>query len=416
MPSYLFTARDSDGRDRAGVMDAESPGELAGELRRRGWIVVDVAAAGEGAVSARPGWWSRFGSAGLLPATGFDVETGLRQLAAMLDSGITLLSALATVAEQSRRRRMAGVWRDVAERVADGAGFADALAAHGRVFPGLVVRLARAGEHAGTLETVLERAADQLENQRHTRTQLASALMYPAIVTVLAVAVAGFLMVSVIPEMGNFLAQQNRKLPAITEALISVSTWLSVWLPDLGIAFGFTVLAIAALHRRPATGVRLDALVLRIPLIGGLVRTAETALFARGLGMLLESGVTLTDALRTAEGLAGNRATARRIAAARESVLAGGSLAAGLGRGGEFLPMLSRMTAVGEQTGTLSAVMDKTARFHEQQLAAAVKRLSVLVEPVVTLVVGGIVGFVYLAFFMAMYAFAGGGAAPGDAP
>lgn len=152
----------------------------------------------------------------------------------------------------------------------------------------------------------------------------------------------------------------------------------------------------------------MDRIFLRLPVVGGVLRLSGTAVLARGLGVLIESGVTLLDSLTTAERLVGNRALGARIAAARETVLRGGTLEAALGAGREFMPMLPRMIAVGESAGTLSPVLLEVARFHENQLVVVIRRMSVLIEPVVIIVVGGIVGFVYIAFFVALFSLAGG--------
>lgn len=410
MPIFSYTARDPAGRDQVGVLPADNPGAAAAELRARGWLVMDVRPAEDDAAGGGgPSLLDRLNPARLLPTTSFDVEFGLRQIASMLRSGITLLSALKTTAEQARRPRMARVWERILERIQEGSSLADAMSEHGRRFPVLVVQLVRAGEQSGTLDTVMERAAEQLERQRNLRTTLLSALMYPTIVFVMAIAVAGFMVFKVIPVLQKFLAGRGRKLPPITQALVDVSMWLQNHGLKLLIVLAAVGVVMFILHRIPWTGIRMDALLLRIPLIGKLFRLAGTAMFARGLGLLLENGVTVIDALTTTGALLGNRSLAERVRATRESVLAGGSLARPLAGRGGFMPMLSRMVAVGEESGTLGSVLEETAKFHEAQLAAMVRLLSVLVEPVITLVVGGIVGFVYIAFFVALFSLSGGG-------
>jgi type IV pilus assembly protein PilC len=233
--------------------------------------------------------------------------------------------------------------------------------------------------------------------------------MYPAIVVVMALGVAAFMVFKVIPILQKFLTGRGKKLPAITQALVDVSTWLQDHVASLGIGIGAAVVALVVLHRFPPTGRVMDGMLLRTPLLGTLFRLAGTAMFARGLGLLIENGVTLIDALSTARGLLGNRVQSARIESTRNSVIAGGALAPPLLEGRAFMPMLGRMVAVGEEAGTLGMVLAEVARFHEDQLAGWVRRLSVLVEPVITLVVGGIVGFVYIAFFVALFSLSGGG-------
>jgi len=254
---------------------------------------------------------------------------------------------------------------------------------------------------------VMGRAAEHMQRARELRMTMLNALLYPAIVFVMAIGVSAFMVLGVIPKLQKFVANRGRRLPSTTQALMDISTWVQAYLPYIGIAILATILAIIALYRWPPTRLRMDAMLLRLPLIGHLLKVAATAMFSRSLALLLGSGVTLLDALKTVERLVGNRALSRHIAAVRDQVIAGESLAAPLSERGSFTPMLSRMVAVGEATGTLEPVLLEVAQFHESQLALAVKRLSMLVEPAVIIIVGGIVGFVYIAFFMALFSLAG---------
>ena len=167
------------------------------------------------------------------------------------------------------------------------------------------------------------------------------------------------------------------------------------------------LVALVVLYKLPRGRLAMDGLLLRVPLIGKLLRLSATAMFARSLGLLIESGVTLLDGLQTVENLIANRALAAQIAMVRHVVLQGGTLAAPLITKSSFMPMLGRMCAIGEETGTLDPVLKEVATFHEKQLDALVRRLSVLIEPAVIVVVGGIVGFVYIAFFLALFSLAG---------
>lgn len=403
MPSYQFTARDTSGRTQSGVAASGSPAALAGELRQRGLLVLDVKLQEEKStvpsVSLNPFDW--------LPPTSFDVEIGLQQMASMLRSGLTLLSALKTVAEQARRPRMAKVWIDIYERIEEGSSFSEAMTAHKKLFPLYIVQLVKVGEQSGALEIVLARGADHLERSRNLHMMLINAMIYPLIVVMMAVGVAAFMMLSVIPKIQTFLTGRGRSLPAITQALMDVSTWLTVNLPYIGIGMLTTTIALIVIYRWPPGRSMMDAILLRVPIIGGVFRLAGTAVFARGMSILLESGVTLLEGLRTVEQLLTNKALSARVGAARTAVLQGGTLAEALQAGPEFLPMLSRMTAVGEATGTLDPVLAEVARFHENQLQVTIRRFSVLIEPAIIVVVGGIVGFVYISFFVAMFSLAG---------
>jgi type IV pilus assembly protein PilC len=335
------------------------------------------------------------------------VEAGFRQLASMLASGLSLLAALRTVAEQARRPRAAFIWRSVAEQIEQGGTFAAAVAMHRRVFTEHLVELVRVGENSGTLEAAVTRGAEHLERMRNLRMVVLNAVTYPAIVLVLAVGVTAFMLLEVIPKIQRFLTASGRALPAMTQALIDVSRAVQNAVPYTLIALVALVIAFILIRRWPPGRLALDGAALRIPLIGGILRMAGTARFSRGLGILLESGVTLLNALGVVERLVGNRALAARVIAAKESILRGGTLAAGLLAGREFLPMLGRAVAVGESAGTLSHVLSEVSRYHEGQLLVTVRRLSAFIEPAVILIVGGIVGFVYVSFFIALFSISG---------
>ena len=411
MPTFTFTARDAGGQWHNGTQAADNTGALAAALRARSLSLVKAQlsnAAAPGAASNAVGM-SRPRRRGILSGNSLDVEMGLQMLANMLEGGLTLMSALKTCAEQARRPRMAGVWDDIHDRVAGGMPFADALERHKQLFPKLVIQLARAGEVSGNLDLVLEQAAEQMEKKRELMVTVISAMMYPAFATVVALGVTAYLMVKVIPDITGFLLSEGKKLPAITQALIDTSKFVNGHIIPIGIVLGAAIAAVALSNKIPALGRIVDPILLRIPIVGKLYRLAGTSMFARGMAMLLDAGVPMLTALETAGGLMKNTAISRRVEDARRSVLAGNSLARPLGAGMEFMPMLARMVAVGEETGTLSGVLLKVANFHEKLLQSYIKRMTLLIEPVMTIVVGGIVGFVYLAFFFAIYSTLGRG-------
>jgi type II secretory pathway component PulF len=408
MPEFSYSARDANGQPQNGVQAADSPGQLTAQLRGRGWVVLDIApAAGSslsvGAMLSRghPRYW--------LPPSRLDVELGLHQLATMLRSGLTLLSSLRTAADQARRPAMANVWKQVARQVEEGSTLAEALGSHRRLFPPMVVQLVNVGEQSGSLDVVMNRAATHLERSRTLRGALLTSLMYPAFVLLAAVGVSTFMVVSLIPKLQKFLVGRGRRLPPMSQMLLDASAWINghgtvILLVLLGVLVGCVVL-----WRWPRSRGGIDRCLLRLPILGNLFRLAGTATVARGLSILLDSGIALLGALQVVQALLGNRAMQQRVGAARASVMEGGTLADGLLQGGEFSPMLGRMTAVGEATGTLGSVLNEVAEFHESQLAAVVRRFSALIEPVTIVIVGGIVGFVYIAFFMALFSVAGGG-------
>ncbi|HEX3657829.1 MAG TPA: type II secretion system F family protein [Pirellulales bacterium] len=405
MASFSFVARDVGGRVQRGKLEAASPSVLIANLRERGWLVFDVQAD----APAGPDWLAQLATLNpgrYLPPRSADVELSLHQMAVMLRGGLTLLASIRTVAEQARRLAMRQVWEQVALRIQAGVSMADAMAEH-KCFSNLVVQLVRVGEQTGNLEQVVVRGADILEKRRNLRGSLLTAMAYPVIVLLAAIGVTIFMLVSVIPKLQVFLSALGRKLPAMTQFLVDLADWMQVYMPYLLAGIVALIGAAVAVYSWPPGRYWVDRSALRVPVLGGLFRLASTATFSRSLGILIRSGVTLLEGLRTVERLHHNRYLAGQVVAARDSVMQGGTLADPLRTPHAFMPMLPAMVAVGESTGTLDEVLDEVARFHESQLQVAIRRFSVIIEPAIIVIVGGIVGFVYISFFMALFSTAG---------
>lgn len=406
MPTFAFTARDAAGRSRDGAMECASPSAVLEQLRGRGWLVVSLQEAT--AAPESPSALALLSPAHWLPARSIDVELSLRQMAVMLRSGLTLLEALRTVAEQSQRAAMGRIWSDVAGQIQEGAGLADAMGRHAR-FSQMVIELVRVGSQTGQLEPVLGKAAETLERRRQLRTSLLTALAYPTIVLFAAVGVTLFMALNVIPKLEKFLATIGRRLPPLTQLLLDITHAMQTYAPHALTLGAIAIATAAAAYFWPPGRMAIDRAALRLPLAGKLFRLSGTIAFAGNLSTLLLSGIRILEGLRTVERLQHNRRLAAQINLAREAIIHGGDLASPLAARGAFMPMLSRMVAVGESAGTLDETLAEVARFYESQLQSAIRQLSVIVEPVIIIVVGGIVGFVYIAFFMAL--FAAGGAA-----
>lgn len=402
MPLFIYNVCDASGSRLSGELESASSAAAAAELRGRGLTVIGLK---EALPPARSRGWT---PSELLWIRSLDIEISLYQLATLLRSGLTLLSALRLVAEQSERGRLRRVWEDVVITIENGRTFADALAQH-PCFNRLVVQLVSVGEQTGHLGPVLERAAMALEKKRTLRAGLLTTLMYPAIVFLLAIGLAVYMVIGVLPKLQVFLRAMGKKLPPMTQRLLDISDWIQINGVSTVIIAATLITALVMLFLWPPGRAFIDALALRVPLIGKALRTAGTALFATSFSALLSSGVTLIEALRVTERLMGNRRLADIVTSAREHVMQGEPLARHLDRPYGFMSMLPRMISVGESSGTLDNVLDEVARFHEAQLERLIKRLTALIEPAVIVTVGTVVGYVYISFFMALFAATGPG-------
>jgi type IV pilus assembly protein PilC len=403
MPNFAFTARDEAGQTRTGAIDAATAAIVASQLRTRGWIVVKLE---EQLAAASPGNSGRDFFKSLLGPRNVQVELSLRQLSVMLRGGISLLSAMQTISTESDSRAIRRAYASQIETVQSGRPFSEAIESENG-FPDFLAQLVRVGEQTGIQETVLVRAADMMRTRRETIRELATALMYPILVLIAAVAATGFIVTSLLPKLSELLKALNRPLPPMTRSLITISDFTTEWgwhivgtMVLAGIVFLLTWLSSAG-------RLWIERLSFRIPVIGKLFRISGTLTFSQTTGVLLSSGVTVLESLITIQEMHSSTYFASIVQKSRDAIIRGQSLADTLRVRGAYMPLLATMVAVGEESGNLDDVLAEVSDFHRAQLSAMIKTLGALVTPVILAVVGSIVGYVYIAFFMGLFSVAG---------
>lgn len=399
MPRFDFQARDRSGGMHVGVLEEPSLQAAVNALKARRWLVLNIDQAGDESSAGKGlGWY--------LPVRAIDVEMSLRQMSVMLRSGVPLLDGTRILHENAERRELHRVWSEVSDDVLAGASMAEAMQAH-RYFPDVAVYLTRVGEQTGELDLTLKRAAEIVRSRRLLQGKIMTALAYPAAVFLAGIGVTLFMVFGVIPKIQRFLETLGKELPASTQALVDITTFFNENATALGIAtLAAIVLSVAAFLWEPSR-YWIDRFWLKVPVIGHVFRTSASASFSRNLQTLIQSGVSLLDGLRSVEDLIGNRRLSEQLSETREMVVEGSSLAGAVRAKADFTPMLPRILAIGESSGRLDEVLGEAAEYYEEQLSATIARLAALVEPLMLLVVGGIVGFVYISFFMALFAAAG---------
>lgn len=410
MSGFAYLALDAGGSEQRGRIDARDAADARAQLRRRGLRLLRL----DESATAGPGWRARIGAWLALPRRWLPVRDRdrvqfYRQIRLMLRAGYTIHDALATCAELARRAALSASLRRCARRIEDGAPLSAAFAAEPRHFPRLAVKLVEAGEASGELDRVFDRLAHNTERRMDLRRQVIAALVYPAIVILAAIVVVSFLVLYVVPRFAAFLQGRGRTIPWAAQTLMDVADWFGRW--GALAAFGLLCVLAAALLLRlllPRVRLALDRLALRLPPVGGALASAGMAQSAWTLGLLIKSRLSVLEALRACAGIVRNRAYEVAFLSAADAVLAGHSLERGLDD--PSLPLLFRqMAAVGEKSGALDEVMEQLGEFYQKDLDARVKLLSGLIEPAMTLLIGGIVGFVYYAFFQAMLTISTGG-------
>lgn len=398
MPLFEYAGFDASGRRVTGTIDGVGRKAVSQMLRERGIFPTSLEplAAGQ-----RRGWFGRFGGGQRIAAA--ELSAATRQLATLLGAGLALDDALGTVADQAEIPLLHRTLTSLREDVRQGESLHAALTRHPRLFPELYVSIVRVGEDSGTLDQSLQRMADFLENQARIRSRIQAALAYPVLMTVVGIGVLAFLFAFVVPKITRMLDDMGQALPWPTVILIEANRILAGywWLLLLLLAAG---LYFFDRYRRTEAGrFHLDRLVLRIPVVGRLQLLIATARFARTLSTLLSNGVPLLKALEIARSLLGNSNLRQAIEAAGRRVQEGGSLAVALRESALFPPMLTQVTAAGERSGQLEEMLQRVAESYEHQTDLAITGMLSLLEPLMILVMGGVVGFVVLAILLPIF-------------
>jgi len=394
MPVFEYRGVDAAGKSAKGFVDAESARAARLHLRREGVYPTELRAGGERKAARER---SRLELS--LPRLGVsltDQAVATRQLATLVGAGVPLVKALGALTEQTENARLKAEFSRVRDRVNEGASLADAMAA-GSVFSGLYTSMVRAGEAGGALEGILDRLAKYLEDQVRLRNKVSSILVYPLFMLVFTLVVIAVLVTFVLPQITTLLESLDQELPIYTRIIITGSEWVrnAWWALLLGAAaLAFGVRAFVATER----GRRLwDRTRLRLPVLGRVTRVVAVSRFTRTLATLLSGGIPIVHAMAVGRDVAGNVVLGDAIDRARESITEGASIAAPLRQSGEFPPMVTQMIEVGEQSGQLEAMLDKVAETYDEEVETTVTRLTALLEPVLILVMVGIVLVIIMA-------------------
>ena len=395
--TFVYKALDRAGSAMTGEIAGDSKAAVAAQLRLRGLTVVDVDAKAtaptvEDLIDRYRGLKARH------------VTVMARQLATMISSGLSLLRALYVLEEQTEAPKLRRAIIAVRQDVEAGLALSQAMAKHPKVFSDLFVAMVRAGETGGNLEEVLDRVAIQLEKDDNLRRTVRSAMVYPILIGVFAVAVLIGMVLFIIPIFADMFEDLGGELPALTQFMITLSDGMrEFWYLLLLVPIGL-VLAFRKWKRTDRGGYLWDALKLRFPMrIGGIVRKIAVARFARTLGTLTASGVPILQAIDITARTAGNRVISDPMAEVADRVREGQPLATPLARTGVFPVMVTQMLSVGEETGAMDRMLHKLADFYDDEVATSLKSLTSIIEPLMMIGVGAIVGLVVIAMYMPMF-------------
>lgn len=399
MSAFEFTALDTTGRERKGVLEGDTPRQVRQQLRDQGMspLAVSETAARErrGGTTPRAGVGRGLGASDLALLT--------RQLATLIQSGMPVEEALRAIARYSEKARVERLVLGVRARVVEGYSLAAALSEFPRSFPEIYIATARAGEQSGHLGPVLERLADYVESRQDTRSSVTTALAYPIILTVAATAIVIGLLTYIVPQVVGVFESMDAQLPLLTRVMLAVSGFLREWgLLLLGLLAGGIVGGRLAL-RSEDMRYRFDAALLKLPVIGSLLRGADTGRFARTLSILAASGVPALEALGIAATVINNRPLRAAVQRAASQVREGGSLNRSLEASGQFPPMFLHLIAIGEESGQLDTMLHRAADYQERATRMTVSLLVNIFEPVLILVMGVVVLLITLAILLPIF-------------
>lgn len=395
MPLYDYTALDAQGRQQRGVIEAAGQKAASRKLREQGLFPTRMAAATQGKETGRRVLLRR------VDATQLGVAT--RQLSTMLSAGMPLDEALATVAEQQEQPLLKTALTRVREDILQGSALHMALQAHPRIFPSIYTHMVQVGEASGTLDKVLLQLAEFMDDQARFNAQLKAAMTYPLLMFLVGSGVLMFLMTFVVPKITRMLEDLDQALPLPTLWLMGLSGFLAAYwwllLILLVLLFWFARRVIASDKGR----LWYDQQKFRLPLLGQFGLQSSTARFARTMATLLRSGVPLLTALEIVQGLLGNSYLQQALETVREKVTEGAGLAEPLRQAGVFPQMLPQMAAVGERSGELEGMLLKVAEIYEHQVQTKLSAMMALLEPLMILFMGTVVGFIVLAILLPIF-------------
>ena len=403
MIQYSYKARDKNGNLLENVLNAENEDAARNHLIEKGLWIVEIKKNKDSNKSWTDinldGIFSQMSSVGLR-----DLVVFCRQFSALVDSGIAMLRSLNILASQTKNPALVKILESVRDDVEQGINLSEAFSKHPKVFDKLFVSMIKAGETGGVLDQVLQRIASFMEYRAKLTAKVQSAMTYPLVVTVFALIIFFVMLTFILPRFSSVFSKLGSDLPAYTQFLIDISTFLRspglIFLILALIAIGF---GLARLYSIEAGKYFFDGLFLKVPVVGGLIQKIAIARFTRTFGTLIKSGVPILTALEIVEDSSGNAVVARVIKEIQSEVKQGGLISKPMESSIVFPPMVTSMISVGEETGALDEMLAKIADFYDSEVESAIESLTSLLEPFMMVFLGGMVGAVIVGMYLPLF-------------
>jgi type IV pilus assembly protein PilC len=396
MAQFQYEGRDVKGKRKAGRVTSESQREAILKLREKGIKVKEIKDVKAGFLQKE----INFGN----PVKSKDFVIFLRQFSTLLEAGVPIVQATKILAEQTASKELKKSLVAIQGDINTGQPLSEATSKYSKIFPTLFVNMVKVGEVTGNLDETLNDLADYYEKQNATRSKLQAALVYPALIAVFATGVIIFLLVSVVPTFVGMFAQFGAELPALTQTVLTASAWMTSywWIIIVGILI--LIVAVSALAQKKEAKYYIHFTLLKLPVVGSLLKKAAIARMTRTLSSLVGNSVPILQAISISEKIVGNEIIAQVLRQSREALESGKSLTEPLQNHWVFPSLVTQMISIGEETGSLEVMLGKVADFYELELENATEQMKALIEPIIIASLAVVVGVIVLAIIMPMFA------------
>ncbi|MBL0029622.1 MAG: type II secretion system F family protein [Rhodanobacteraceae bacterium] len=392
MPIFKWEGTDKRGKKMHGEVRAKNANLAKADLRKQGINPSKVA-------ERKAGMFAKRGK-----ITAQDIATFSRQIATMMSSGVPMVQAFDLIASGTKNAALADMLNDIKSNIEGGSSLHEAIGRHPYYFDELYRNLVKAGESAGVLDTVLDTVASYKENIEALKGKIKKALFYPAAVIAVAIIVSAILLIFVVPQFKSVFASFGADLPAFTLMVLHLSEFVvGYWWAILAIGFGLSYASVQLYKRSDSFQHTMARLMLKLPVIGGILHASAVARFSRTLALTFKSGVPLVEALETVAGATGNIIYSQAVLKMKEDVAVGYSLAIAMRQVNLFPTMVEQMTSIGEEAGALDTMLFKVAEFYEREVNNAVDTLTSLLEPFIIVIIGGMVGSLVIAMYLPIF-------------
>ncbi len=399
MPKFIYTAKDKESRPINGTMDAQDKASVIHELKKNNLTIIDVVLE-ETQKKSAPGLHPKQPKGKVKP---MDLVVLSRQLATLIDSGVSLITGLNILHDQVENPYLKKIVVNIKSDIEAGNSLSASFAKYPDAFPSIFENMIRAGESSGSLNEILERVADYLERTENLRRKITSSLTYPILILSMAGIIVAFLLLKVVPTFKSIFTSLGGDLPAPTQLLVTISDVGVKFFPFVVVIGVVAYISFVKFINSPKGRIKFDAFKLDMPVFGQIVKKIAISKFARTLATLVKSGVSILEAFEIAGKVSGNKVIELATEQIRTNMRAGETISAPMEQTGKFPPFVVKMIAVGEQTGELERMLTKISDYYEVQVTDSLNELTSLIEPLVISFMGVTIGFIVVAMFMPIF-------------